>query len=156
MKKFVIFLLFVALPLIGGKISGVISGDIAGHYKSIIQPDFSPPGVVFPIVWTVLYILMGIGSWMVYVKAVKNKSDPNYFIRPYSIQLALNYLWSPIFFGLAYYWVGAWLALLLTAMVIGMIIRFSFISKVAATLQIPYMLWLIFATYLSFGVAVLN
>ncbi|MBE6452339.1 MAG: tryptophan-rich sensory protein [Alphaproteobacteria bacterium] len=156
MKKSVIFLLFVALPLIGGKISGFVSGDIAVHYKSIVQPDFSPPGMVFPIVWTILYLLMGISSWMVYTKAVKNKNNPNYFLRPYSIQLALNYLWSPIFFGLGYYWVGAWLALLLTAMVIGMIIRFSFISKVAATLQIPYMLWLIFATYLSFGVAVLN
>ena len=99
---------------------------------------------------------MGISSWMVYTKAVKNKTDPNYFLRSYSIQLALNYLWSPIFFGLGYYWAGAWLALLLTAVVIGMIIRFSFISKVAATLQIPYMLWLIFATYLSFGVATLN
>ena len=155
MKVF-IFVLFLLLPLIGGKISSIFSGDIALQYALINQPAFSPPAITFPIVWSVLFLLMGIGAWLVYNAAIKRKLDPQYFLFPFALQLAINYVWSPIFWGLDNFWVGAWLALLLTAAVLWMILRFAYIKPLAAWLQVPYLLWCIFASYLSFGVAVLN
>lgn len=156
MKKFVVFVLFMFLPLIGGKISAFISGDMSAEYVNMIQPAYSPPGYVFPIVWIILYLLMGFGSWLVYQKALKQNKNPENYLRSYGIQLALNYLWSPIFFGIGAFWVGSWLAIALAAAVLWMIISFSNISKLAAYLQIPYLIWALFACYLSFGVAVLN
>ena len=156
MKKGLIFILFFVLPLIGGKISGLISGDISGTYITLNQPPFSPPGYVFAIVWTILYLLMGLSSWLVYTKARAHKKDASYYLRPYGIQLAINYAWSPIFFGLGMFSFGSWLSIALLACAIWMSIRFSDISKLAATLQIPYLLWLAFASYLSFSTMYLN
>ena len=70
MKKFIVFILFMVLPLIGGKISSVLSGDVKYAYAQIIQPEFSPPTIVFPIVWTILFLLMGYSSWRVYTKCL--------------------------------------------------------------------------------------
>lgn len=154
--KIFIFILFLFLPLIGGKISAIFTGDIGLQYSLINQPAFSPPAIAFPVVWTVLFLLMGVSSWMVYNTAIKRKLDPQYFLIPYAIQLAINYLWSPIFWRLNTFWPGAWLALLLTAAVLWMILRFIYIKPLAAWLQTPYLLWCIFASYLSFGVAILN
>lgn len=156
MKSIFIFVLFLALPLLAGKISALMAGDIAGSYAMLNQPPFSPPGEVFPLVWGVLFLLMGISSWLVYRKALAQKQSPQYYLRPYAVQLILNICWSPLFFGLQAYWAGAVLALLLLIVVVAMIVRFNQISRPAAWLQVPYLLWSAFAVYISFGVAVLS
>lgn len=154
--KVLMFFIFLFLPLIGGKISAIFTGNIGLQYSLINQPAFSPPAIVFPIVWTILFLLMGISSWLVYLSASKRKLDPQYFLLPFALQLAINYIWSPIFWGLDSFWIGAWLALLLTAAVLWMILRFMYVNSLAAWLQVPYLFWCIFASYLSFGVAILN
>lgn len=156
MKSIFIFVLFLALPLLAGKISALLAGDMAGSYAMLNQPPFSPPAEVFPLVWGVLFLLMGISSWLVYRKALAQKQSPQYYLRPYAVQLILNICWSPLFFGLQAYWAGAVLALLLQIVVVAMIVRFNQISRPAAWLQVPYLLWSAFAVYISFGVAVLS
>lgn len=156
MKSIFIFVLFLALPLLAGKISALMAGDMAGSYAMLNQPPFSPPAEVFPLVWGVLFLLMGISSWLVYRKALAQKQSPQYYLRPYAVQLILNICWSPLFFGLQAYWAGAVLALLLLIVVVAMIARFNQISRPAAWLQVPYLLWSAFAVYISFGVAVLS
>lgn len=156
MKAFLTFVLFMVLPLLGGQISAVIAGDIGGAYAGLKLPPDSPVPEVFPVVWTILYLLMGLSSWMIYQRALRRGKDPAYYLFPYGIQLALNFCWSPVFFGLRAYWVGACLSAALSLAVIWMTIRFFRISRSAAWLQLPYILWSLFAVYLSFEVALLN
>ena len=120
-------------------------------YKEFTKPALSPPGYIFPIVWTILYILMGISSYLVYQKTKDIKSLKIYFI-----QLAVNLLWTVIFFNLRLYLVAfIWLILLITLVAL-MIKEFYYIDKKAAYLQIPYLIWIIFASYLNFFIFILN
>ncbi len=156
MKKFLSFVLLLALPLIGGQISSVFSGDIAAAYASLEKPFFSPPGWVFPLAWLILYALMGIGSWLVYQSAVQEEKSPAYYLLPYALQLIVNFCWAPVFFGLGAYKAGTALAVVLLAAVVWMILRFARINITAAFLQLPYLLWCIYAVALCFGIVWLN
>ncbi len=156
MKSFITFILLIFLPLLGGKISAFITGDMVGLYDVMILPPLSPAPIVFPIVWVVLYLLMGFSSWLVYRRAQKEQKSAGKYLFPYGVQLAVNFCWTPIFFGAEAYWLGALMSIVLFLTIIWMTIRFSQICKLAAWLQVPYMLWSLFAVYLSFGVAVLN
>jgi len=121
------------------------------EYKNVIKPPLSPPGVLFPIVWTILFILMGISIYR-----VTNNSDNKNLVILYYAQLIVNALWTPIFFGLnSYLFAFIWLLLLLILVVI-MTIKFYNVDKVSAYLLIPYIIWLLFAGYLNLGVYLLN
>ena len=121
------------------------------EYKNVIKPPLSPPGVLFPIVWTILFILMGISIYR-----VTNNSDNKNLVILYYAQLTVNALWTPIFFGLnSYLFAFIWLLLLLILVVI-MTIKFYNVDKVSAYLLIPYIIWLLFAGYLNLGVYLLN
>lgn len=114
------------------------------------QPPLSPPGWIFPVVWSVLYLLMGISAAMVRLKGGREK------LWIFWGQLAVNFLWSIFFFGRQWYFFSfAWLVLLFV-LVAGMILSFRKVSPKAAALQLPYLLWLAFAGYLNLGVALLN
>ena len=138
-----------------GLLSGWLTRDSMELYREmIIQPPLSPPGIVFPIVWTILYALMGIGAARVSLSpdSKERKQALNLFVA----QLIVNFFWSPIFFnaqafGFAFLWL-----LLLWGLVLWMILLFQKVDKVAAVLQIPYLIWLTFAAYLSGGVWLLN
>jgi len=124
------------------------------YAQTILQPPLSPPGWVFPVVWTVLYALMGISAARIYlVPASKERSlGLNLFIT----QLVVNFFWSPVFFNLqAFGFAFLWL-LLLWILVLWMILSFRETDGLAAALQIPYLLWLTFAAYLNLGVWYLN
>ena len=117
-------------------------------YSSLNQPPFAPPSILFPIVWTILYILMGISAYMV--------SESGGRLNTYYLQLFVNALWSIIFFVfklrlLAFIWI-----ILLIYLVIKMIREFLGVYRLAGLLQIPYLLWLLFACYLNLGVYILN
>ena len=149
-KSLVINLL---IPLAVGGISALITGDEFAEYKSVTKPYLSPPAVLFPIVWTVLYILMGISFYIVWERDGEKARRP---VTVYAIQLFLNFLWPVFFFSFrAYFFSFVWL-ILLWMFVLAEVIEFSRISKAAGLLQIPYLLWTAFAAYLNFGVYLLN
>jgi tryptophan-rich sensory protein len=153
LKPYIISIL-IALG-VGGLAALITSGNM-NIYDKIIMPPLSPPGVLFPIVWTVLYTLMGLGSALVYVKGKEENTDISGALGIYLLQLAVNFLWSIIFFNLqAYLFAFIWI-ILLWILIITMIKRFYEISPLAAYLQIPYLLWVTFAAYLNLAIYILN
>lgn len=146
-------LISLAISLGTGLLSGLISMSGMGSFSSVVQPPLAPPAFLFPIVWTILYTLMGISAYIVW------ESDSEYKQRAlavYGLQLAVNFFWSIIFFNYqAYLFALIWI-ILLWVLIIVMIYEFSKVSKASAILQIPYLLWVTFATYLTFGIYLLN
>ena len=130
---------------------GFITSGFIDH-NSLAQPPLAPPGILFPIVWTILYTLMGVSYGILDVNGLVDSSINNI----YYLQLFVNALWSIIFFILKWRFVAFLWIILLLVLVIIMTIRFYRKNKVAGLLQIPYILWVAFATYLNFGVYFLN
>lgn len=145
-------LISILIPVLLGGFVGVLTGA-DNNYNDLIQPSFAPPGIVFPVVWTILYILMGISSYII------SESD-NYMqgeaLSIYIIQLIVNLIWSFLFFMFGWYFISFLWILLLIGLVLLMIKKFYSISKVSAFLQIPYLLWLIFAAILNLAIFILN
>jgi len=148
-KKIFKFVLYVFSPLILGAIVGFLV-DMDG-FKTIQKPIFSPPGWLFPIVWSILYLLMGIGYYVAKNNGLSKEGE-----RYYLIQLALNLLWSFIFFSFKWYFISAIWIIILLYFVYKMFISFKETKKVAGYMQLPYMLWLLIALYLAIGVTILN
>lgn len=157
----------IAIPLIVGGVSAFLSRDAMMQFESMNQPPLSPPGWLFPIVWTILYILMGVSSYLISESAVgaggagnsKPKSDAESVMAAqqiYYLQLLLNFLWPVFFFNFGWYLFAFFELLVLWIAVFVMIRRFAEISKLAAYLNIPYLIWLTFAAYLNLGVWWLN
>lgn len=151
MSKIKTYAKSILIPvIIGGIVGLIISGSI--DYNSLQKPIFAPPSIVFPIAWTILYILMGISYGILKDKSLTDtKTDTIYYL-----QLFVNALWSIIFFTLkwrlfAFIWI-----ILLDILVIIMIINFYKKSKLAGLLQIPYLLWILFASYLNLSIYLLN
>lgn len=151
MSSLKIYAKSILLPVaIGGIVGLIISGSI--DYNTLAKPVLSPPSIAFPIVWTILYIIMGISYGILKSKQNVDKGVKNI----YYTQLIVNALWSIIFFTFkwrlfAFIWI-----VLLDILVIIMIKRFYEKNKLAGILQIPYLIWTLFATYLNFGVYLLN
>ncbi len=142
----------ILIPIAIGALSALISNNME-VYQTLNKPPLSPPSITFPIVWTILFILMGISSYIIYMSNSKGK---NTALKIYGIQLFFNFCWSIIFFALnQYLFAFIWL-LILIALIIIMIIKFYNIIPLAAYLQIPYLLWCIFASYLNLMIYILN
>ncbi len=152
-KRFKPYLISIIIALAVGGLSALFTMGNMDIYESINTPPASPPGFLFPIVWSILYILMGIGSAIVYQSDSVHKWPA---LGIYILNLIVNFFWSIIFFNLrAYLFSFIWLLLLL--FIIGvMIYRFFKVSPSAAYLQIPYFLWVCFAGYLNFLIFILN
>ena len=146
-------LFYIITTILIGVIPSIFVFKSMNVYNSLNRPPFSPPSIVFPIVWTILYMLMGISIYIIMQSKRKLKKNARLI---YYIQLITNALWSPIFFGFEEYFLAFLWILMLIVFVITMIFTFYKISKKAAYIQIPYLLWLLFASYLNFGVFVLN
>ncbi len=144
----------VAIALAVGGISSVLTNMGMENYKGAQKPSLTPPDIVFPIVWTILFILMGISAARVYKAPVgKGRSQA---LSVYAVQLAVNFLWSIVFFNLSAYGTAFSVIILLWLLILLMIVLFSKIDKTAACLQIPYLLWVSFAAYLNYMIWVLN
>lgn len=160
--KIKIYIKSILISVIVGGIVGVLISKLI-DYNTIHKPPLSPPSIAFPIAWTILYILMGISYGILKNQYINNLSILNNkegkllsTKQLYYVQLAVNALWSIIFFIFkwrlfAFIWI-----LILIILVILMIIDFYKKNKFAGLLQIPYLLWLIFAAYLNLGVYILN
>ena len=152
LKKLILSLF---IPLAVGGLSALISGGGMGFYKTIQKPTLSPPGVVFPIVWTFLYILMGISLYLVMIKKDMYQSKTSAYVL-FALQLFLNFIWSPVFFSANEYLAAFVILVFLWLLIIAMIVSFFRISKLAGLLQIPYLLWVTFAGYLNLAIYFLN
>lgn len=157
MNKFKLtdLLIFIVTAELTGAVSALISGDFSQFYADIAQPPFSPPAWVFPVVWAILYAVMGISAYMVW-HSNKNEIARSSALKVYYLQLAVNFSWSIIFFRLRLLGVAAVTAVLLFLLVVIMIISFARVKKLAAYLNIPYLAWLGFASYLSIAVYIIN
>ncbi|MCH4098764.1 MAG: tryptophan-rich sensory protein [Pediococcus pentosaceus] len=136
-----------------GSLSGLLAGDIKAIYNSFTLPPFSPPDRLFGIVWPILYLMIGIVGYLIFtVRSNYRKTNLTLFIA----QLFLNFIWSIVFFNASSRWTGLLIILVLDALVFFCIKGFYKSSKLAAYLMIPYFLWILFATYLTLGTAILN
>lgn len=136
-----------------GAIAGFLTSNSREIYQSLNLPALSPPGVVFPIVWTILYTLMGISAYLIYTSSSPGKDRA---LNIYALQLALNFIWPLLFFGAQQYLLSFIWILILWVAIIAMIAVFYKVSPAAAYLQIPYLLWVTFAAYLNLSVFLLN
>lgn len=138
-----------------GALSGWLTREGSQSFNELaLQPPLSPPAFVFPIVWGLLYALMGLGAARIWLS--RPSPERSKALNLFLIQLTVNFFWSLIFFNAqAYGFAFVWL-LLLWGLVLAMILEFRRVDPLAAKLQIPYLLWLTFAVYLSFGVWYLN
>ena len=144
----------VGIALGVGTLAGFLSRGSSMMYESVTRPPLSPPAIVFPIVWSILYVLMGISACLIW--ETEHGSARTRALSVYGVQLAVNFVWPLLFFNAQLYWFSfAWL-LVLWVLVLWMIIEFVRIRPVAGWLQIPYLVWLTFAAYLNLGVALLN
>ncbi len=147
--------LCVALPLAVGGLSAWLTRDSMALFETISKPPLSPPGWLFPVVWTILYILMGVASYMVLVSG-ESKEKIREALGVYGIQLAVNFFWSIFFFHLELYLFSFIWLMILWLLIILTTVRFCQITKAAGYLMIPYLLWVTFAAYLNFGIYLLN
>ena len=145
----------IAIPLLVGVVASLISGGGMATFGRLNQPPLSPPGWLFPIVWTILYTLMGISSYLVLTSGGTEK-EIRKALTVYAYQLVVNFLWPTFFFNFGWYlFAFVWLVLLWVLILI-MIIQFYQLSKPAAYLMIPYLLWVTFAAYLNLAIYILN
>ncbi len=149
------FLISIAIPLITGGLSAFITRDNMDIYSQINQPAAVPPAWLFPVVWTILYVLMGVSLYLVWNSDASYNNKRISFIL-FGIQLFLNFIWSPIFFNMQRFLLAFIVLVLMWIFTLGMILAFYKISKPAGLLQIPYILWLTFAGYLNFAIYLLN
>ena len=149
------FVFWIALSEAVGILSGLLSRSGMMEFgEAVLQPPLSPPAIVFPIVWTILYALMGISAARVSLapQSASRSRGLNLFIT----QLIVNFFWSLIFFNTGAYGFALLWLLLLWVLVLWMILTFRKIDPLAAWMQVPYLLWLTFAAYLNYGVWTLN
>ncbi len=145
-------LIALAIPLGVGGLAALLTGGM-GDYGNMVKPPLSPPGWVFPVVWSILYLLMGYASYRIYQTKDPGKKRA---LQLYGIQLALNFIWPLVFFGGQWYLAAFFVLLLLWGAILLTIVAFSKIDQVAADLMLPYLLWVTFAGYLNLGVFLLN
>lgn len=153
MKNIELLLINLLIPQLVGLLASFLSGNIKEKYSALIQPPFSPPALVFPIVWFIIYILMGFSAYFVFSDWKYKKGDSFFY---YSSQLAINFLWPIFFFGLELRFFSIFWSLLLTVFIVLNIISFYKVRKISGFLLIPYLIWSVFALYLTFGTWILN
>jgi len=144
----------LVIPLAAGGLSALVSGGMA-DYDQLNQPPLSPPGWVFPVVWTILYLLMGYASYRV-VTAEAPREEKRRALLFYGAQLLVNFLWSPIFFRLELRLTAFFVLVILWVLVYITMRLFSKIDERSADLLLPYILWVTVAGYLNIGTFLLN
>lgn len=148
------FLLCLAIPLGVGGVSALLTSGNMQLFDEINKPPLSPPSWLFPVVWTILYISMGVALYLVVMAKDTKTYLPAYI--SFGVQLFFNFFWSIIFFNArAYLFAFIWLVLLWVAIIVN-IYFFYQVKKTAGKILIPYLIWVTFAGYLNFGIYLLN
>ena len=145
----------ILIPLFVGGLSALFTVGSMKDFAALDQPPLSPPGWLFPVVWTVLFVLMGVASYIALESPSTAERKRNAF-KAYFLQLGFNFMWSIIFFSLGAYEIAfAWLLALL-ALIVVTTVRFYRINRLAGLLMLPYIAWVVFAGYLNLAIAYLN
>ena len=147
------YVAFIFLSLLTGGLATLVSMDGMKAYQFLPQSPLTPPPVVFSIVWTVLYILMGVSAALIYTASPRGLKDQHLL---YAGALLLNFLWPVLFFALSLRLAALVVLLVMLALAIGTIVRYRPVRPLAAWLQLPYTLWLCFAFYLNLTAYQLN
>lgn len=159
MKKHSIadWLIFVLSAEVIGALSALFSGSMNDFFEKYKEPLLLPPSWLFPVVWAILFLLMGTSAYLVYMAKTKETALENRnALAVYWVQLAVNFSWSIVFFRFELLWGAVAVVLALLALIVIMMVMFKKIRPLAAYLNIPYLLWVAFASYLSIAVAVIN
>lgn len=150
------YVVSILIALAVGGLSAFLTRNSMDIYGELITPPLSPPSFLFPIVWSVLYILMGVSAAMIYTDKASLFRERSSAIATYASSLIVNFAWSIIFFNFrAFLLAFIWLLFLLF-LIIKTIVAYKKINPTAAYLQIPYAIWVAFAGYLNFGIWLLN
>ena len=157
MKKFEIqgVLISIGIALLTGFLSSILSGSQGQTYQTLISPPYSPPAWLFGVVWPILYIMMGIASYLIYITSAEPQDKLRALVT-YAAQLLVNFSWSIIFFRFHQYGLALIVLALLLFLLALCLMFFYDLSRLSALLLIPYYLWLLFAFYLNAGIFVLN
>lgn len=155
-QKYKPYIISIAIALGVGGLSALLTRGSMDIYSQVNQPPLAPPSWIFSVVWPVLYILMGVSSALVYVNRSRDPEAASSALKIYAVNLIFNFLWSIVFFNFrAFLFAYIWL-MILWVIIIVMIARFRKVSPLAAWLQIPYLLWVTFASYLNLMIWLLN
>lgn len=155
-RNFKIFGISILIPLVVGGLSALLTRNGMDIYSDVKMPPLSPPPWLFPVVWGILYVLMGVSSGLVWKLQSRNQQKAANGLLFYVGSLILNFFWSIIFFNLRWFlFAFLWLAVL-WFLIIRTILDYRYVSPLAAGLQIPYLLWVTFAGYLNFAVWLIN
>lgn len=156
MKKIHIvkLIISIAIPLAVGGISAWLTMDGMKIYGTMNKPPLSPPAWVFSVAWTILYIMMGLACYFVWVSEADSSLKVIAFVI-YAVQLAMNFMWSIVFFNWNMYLVAFVWLMIMWCLVIYCAVKFFSLSKLATYLMIPYIVWLTFAAYLNLGAYIL-
>lgn len=148
-------LICLAIPLAVGGISAFVTRNGMKEFAHLRQPPLSPPMWVFPVVWSVLFLLMGLASYLVDTSNA-GRGEKRSALWIYGLQLAVNFVWPILFFNLGWWLLAFFWLLLLWFMILGVTVQFYRLRPVAGLLLIPYLAWVAFAGYLNFGIYLLN
>ena len=154
--KLKIYIIGILIPLLVGGLSAFLTRNSMNIYESIITPPLSPPSILFPIVWTILFFLMGISSARIYTTDTSPLPQRKSALYTYALSLIFNFFWSFIFFTFRQYLFAFFWLLILLALVVTYTVKYFKINKTAGLLNIPYIVWLVFAGILNFSVYLLN
>lgn len=154
MNKRLLFIC-IAIPLMIGTLAGLLTRNSMEVFSLVDKPPLAPPPWLFPVVWTILYILMGVSSYLILTSDAGFEEIAE-AIRLYVYQLVVNFLWPTFFFNFRWYFFSFLWLVLLWILVFLMIRKFNTISRIAAIMNIPYLIWLTFAGYLNIGIWWLN
>lgn len=144
----------ISAEAIGG-LSALITGDFSSFFDTYKAPPLLPPGWLFPVVWVILYALMGYSAYLVSI----SKAEPDRIkcaMTVYWVQLAFNFSWSIVFFRFEWLWGGVAVIVALLLLIVAMILLFFRVDKKAALINLPYLAWVTFATYLNIATALIN
>ena len=152
--------LAILVPLGGGFLISLITRNAMDQFGALKQPLLAPPAWLFPVAWTILYVLMGVASYLIFANMMRGKKAERKIgvaaLVIYGVQLLLNFLWTPLFFNAGLYWVAfAVLAAMWVLEIVDLILAFR-VSRAAFWCLIPYILWTSFAAYLNISIAILN
>ena len=146
----------VAIPMTVGIIAAALTRDSMDIYDTLKVPPLAPPGILFPIVWTILYIIMGVSSAIIFINRNQLPDEAKKGFIWYGVSLILNFSWSIIFFNLQASFFALLVLIAMLVTIIKTIIDYYKVMPLAAYLQIPYVLWVAFAGYLNAGIWLLN
>lgn len=148
-------ILCLSVPLLAGALSAFLTRNAMEQFAHLNKPPLLPPGWLFPVVWTILYLMMGFASYLVW-KSGGPRRAVGKALRLYGVQLAFNFLWTILFFNMGRYLFAFFWLVVLWILILAAALRFHRLSKPAGYLMVPYLLWVAFAGYLNLGIYLLN